>query len=200
MLGIKSCKNVKSTALAACLVSFTALLSDRPLAIANSEDGLLAQNQQPETFISVPSFYVTVMPTDHAQQRMESDNETIVVFATLMGEASSNASVRLDESGRVDLTSSQHELIGSGRTTEFSDLAIASDIVNQLASRDYTVNVNVVSGRQSSDDNLLACDVFEGRMSELQPGVTLRCGLIGEYDSQFLSTSNHSVLRGLSDH
>ncbi|MGB5975219.1 MAG: hypothetical protein WBG38_17975 [Nodosilinea sp.] len=158
----------------------------------------MAQNQQPETLVAVPSFYVTVTLTDQARQRLDG-GETIVIDATLIGEASSDAALALDETGRVDLGRSQHELTGSGRTTQFSDLAIASDTVDQLTSRDYTVNINAGSGRQSGDDNVLSCDFFDGKMSDLQPGVTLKCGLIGEYNNtQFFGTPNHSARRNFS--
>lgn len=200
MLEIKRHRKASLTVLAACLLSSIALPIYASRAIAHPEDDLLAQHHQAEDLVTVTSFYVTVTLTGQAQERLESNHETVVVLATLLGEARTDAELMLDESDRVDLTSSQHELTGSGRTTQFDDLAIVSETVEQLTSRDYIVNINVFSGRRSSDDNLLACDVFESKMSNLQPGVTLRCGLIGEYDSQFFSISNHSVRRDISDH
>jgi hypothetical protein len=192
-------RNMHSTVLATYLLSSLSFSAYVSPARATLGDSLLAQENQLQNLVEVPSFYVTVTLTDPARQRLESADEAIVIVATLLGEASADATLALDESGRVDLLSSQHELTGSGRTTQFNDLEIASSTVDQLASRDYTVNINAGSGRRSSDDNVLACDFFEGKMSNLQPGVTLQCGLIGEYDNQFLSISNHSVRRSLSD-
>lgn len=72
-------------------------------------------------------------------------------------------------------------------------LFVPVSTVNQLASKDYKVNVNVFSGRRSSQDNLLACDFFDGKISKIQPDITLKCGLIGEYTSQYINSSSSPV-------
>ena len=156
-------------------------------------DQVLAQVDHHESLVEVPAFYVTVTLTNQAQQRLDSAGETIVVSASLDGEAQPNASLTLDDVGRVDLGNYQHELTGAGRTTNFSQLHIPASTVSQLVSRDYSVNVNVFSGRRSTQANLLSCDFFDGKLSDIQPGITLRCGLIGEYESQVIDTSNHSI-------
>ena len=44
------------------------------------------------------------------------------------------------------------------------------------------VNVNVVSGRHSSPDNLLSCDFIDGPLTDVQKTpVKLNCGLITEH-------------------
>lgn len=47
------------------------------------------------------------------------------------------------------------------------DLEIPADFYAPLADKDISVNLNIISGRKSSPDNLLRCGILEGRLSEL---------------------------------
>ncbi|MGH8182995.1 MAG: hypothetical protein ACREPH_04975 [Rhodanobacteraceae bacterium] len=54
-------------------------------------------------------------------------------------------------------------------------------VANRLAMLDgpVMVNLNVASARKSSEDNLLACDFIEGKLTDVQKApVALHCGLI----------------------
>jgi hypothetical protein len=65
-------------------------------------------------------------------------------------------------------------------------------IILQPLRNGTTVNVNVSSGRQASPDNIFACDLFDGKISKLQPGITVQCGLIEEYTGRLIESSNES--------
>jgi hypothetical protein len=47
------------------------------------------------------------------------------------------------------------------------DLEIPADFYAPLPDKDISVNLNIISGRKSSPDNLLRCGILEGRLSEL---------------------------------
>jgi hypothetical protein len=111
------------------------------------------------------------------------------VLASITGDPKPGSSIKVNEVGSVDLLNPQVELRGAGQA-RFNNLSIPATTRNQLTSQDYRVNVNVFSGRKSSQDNVLSCDIFDGRISAIQPGVTLKCGLIGEYDGQAIGSVN----------
>lgn len=46
-------------------------------------------------------------------------------------------------------------------------LEIPADFYAPLADKDISVNLNIISGRKSSPNNLLSCGILEGRLSEL---------------------------------
>jgi len=46
-------------------------------------------------------------------------------------------------------------------------LEIPSDFYAPLANKDLSVNLNIISGRKSSPNNLISCDILEGRLSDL---------------------------------
>lgn len=140
--------------------------------------------------VKVPPFYVNVTLTEKARRRLEASKETIIVSVSASGGPKKNSSVKVNEVGLVNLINYQIELPEAGRA-QFNHLLVPTLKLDQLVSQDYEVNVNVFSGRRSSQDNILSCDFFDGKISRIQPGVTLKCGLIGEYDSQCInSTSN----------
>lgn len=140
--------------------------------------------------VKIPSFNVTVTLTEKARTRLEG-KETIIVLASVYGEPKQNATVKLNEMGLVDLTGGQITLPRSGQA-KFKALSAPASKVAQLSNQDYKINVNVFSGRRSSQDNLLSCDFFDSRISKIQPGVTLKCGLIGEYSGQAKNTADSS--------
>ncbi len=153
---------------------------------------------QPGDRVKVPSFYVNVTLTEKARRRLEESKETIIVSASVYGEPKKNSPVKVNDVGLVDLVNNrQIELPGAGRV-QFNNLVISATKLDQLVSKDYTVNINVFSGRRSSQDNLLACDFFDGKISKIQPGITLKCGLIGEYSSQYINSSSNPIRENLS--
>ncbi|MBW4582383.1 MAG: hypothetical protein KME42_22675 [Tildeniella nuda ZEHNDER 1965/U140] len=143
--------------------------------------------------VNVPAFYVNVTLTEKARLRLEKPQETIIVSVSLYGEPKKNSSVKVNEVGLVDLANNRQIALSKAGRAQFNRLVVSASKLNQLVSQDYTVNVNVFSGRRSSQDNLLSCDFFEGKISSLQRGVTLKCGLIGEYNGQYKKSLGNLV-------
>lgn len=168
------------------LLGSTAAHATIPTVLANPQ--IVAQAGQ----VKVAPFAVNVTLTEAARQRLASPKETIIVSVSVSGEPQKNSSIKVNETGLVDLVNQQVELSKAGRA-QFNSLFVPVSTVNQLASKDYKVNVNVFSGRRSSQDNLLACDFFDGKISKIQPGIMLKCGLIGEYTSQYINSSSSPV-------
>ncbi len=47
------------------------------------------------------------------------------------------------------------------------DLEIPQDFYEPLPDKDVSIVLNIISGRKSSENNLLNCDILVGRFSEL---------------------------------
>lgn len=194
MIAIKASVLVKGLRWSALLVylGLAAInTATQSIALANS-----TVSQKGDT-VKVPSFDVNVTLTDKAKRKLKASKETIVVFVSASGEPNKNSSVKLNEVGSVDLFSSQIGLPQTGKA-QFRNLSVSASKLNQLVSPDYNVNVNVFSGRHSSQDNLLSCDFFDGEISKIQPSITLKCGLIGEYSSQYINSSSNPIRKNLS--
>lgn len=149
-----------------------------PTTVSQSRDGAKA-----------PAFDVTVTLTEKARARLASPKETIIVFVSLYGEPKQNTSLKVNEVGLVDLARQEIKLPKAG-VVRFDRLSFPTSTLNQLKSKDYSANINVFSGRRSSPDNLLECDIFDNKISKLRAGVTLKCGLIGEYEGKTIDPSN----------
>jgi hypothetical protein len=77
---------------------------------------------------------------------------------------------------------SDERLVGSDNVATFADTKISQGNWNDLANKDYYVTINVDSERKSSKDNLLDCDVPNGRISTFVGKSTqVSCKLIGEH-------------------
>jgi hypothetical protein len=146
---------------------------------------------QPGNQVPVAPFDINVTLTPAAQRKLQTSKESIIVMASIYGQPKKNSPIKVNEIGSVDLVNAQIQLPGAGRA-RFNQLAIDASKRDQLVSQDYQVNVNVFSGRQSSPDNILTCDFFDGKISKIQPGITVKCGLIEEYTGRLIESSNES--------
>ncbi len=193
---------IASKALLSCGLWVGVATSCYGLALAGSfSSSVLAKSlviaQQPSE-VKVPSFYVKITLTEKARQRLAQAKETIVVSPSISGQPKPGLKIG-DDVGGVPLTTGTVELPGAGQAM-FNQLSFPAGKLNQITDQDYLVNVNAFSGRKSSPDNILSCDFFDSKISKLQPGITLKCGLIGEYKSQFVESSTPSNANSTSPH
>ena len=103
-----------------------------------------------------------------------------MVSAFYFGDPKPNAPAKAtDEMGQVHLGNQDIELHDAGNAL-FDGRAIDHKALAYVDG-DPQVNVNVYSGRHSSEDNLLDCDFFEDaiQIAHAKP-IAIHCGLIGE--------------------
>ena len=126
------------------------------------------------------AFTVRIDLSPVAAQQLARHNETIMASAFYYGVPKANAPAKVaDEMGQVHLGNQEIELreagdaVFDGRAVDHKPLAYVDG--------DPQVNVNVYSGRHSSEDNLLNCDFFEDavQIAHAKP-IAIHCGLIGE--------------------
>lgn len=126
------------------------------------------------------AFTVEVALSDAAERQLGESGETVVVGASFFGDpADGVAQELLNDVGQIDLGRKEVELSGSGRAS-FDRDALKLDLLDAITGPPQ-VNVNVWSGRRSSEDNRLDCDFFQDAIAVAAQGpVRLDCRLLPE--------------------
>lgn len=120
---------------------------------------------------------VTLSPT--ARKLLATRGETIVVSASYYGWPTDGAKMKVDDVGQVDLGREQHVLATPG-VAHFSGARISADTQRALK-QPPEVNINVFSGRQTSPDNVLDCDIFQNAIAiAIKSPVAITCTLLTE--------------------
>lgn len=131
--------------------------------------------------VEIPKFEIQVQLSDSAERVLSSSNESIIVSAFFDGEPKDSVNTELlDEFGQIILGSSQIELIDSRRAI-FENIKIPSNLFSLLKNDNYEVLISVVTGRKSSEYNLIDCEFIQKPISEVKNKVIILNGrLIGE--------------------
>lgn len=131
----------------------------------------------------VPSFSVQVTLSDAASRQFAKSGESVVVAAAYSGAPRPGVDGHeLDDVGQVDLGRVEKELPGAGSVT-FNGNAIPQDKLRLVAGAPQ-VNINVYSGRHSSEDNLLDCDFFQDAIAiAANKPIQIHCRLLTERSS-----------------
>lgn len=131
----------------------------------------------------VGAFVVDVSLSHAAKEQFSRSGESVIVSATYLADPATDAPTRMiDEIGMVDLGSAQVDLPdGEGRAA-FDGSAFRNDRLRFIEG-EALVNINVWSGRKSSPDNLLDCDMFQDSVTVAarQP-IAIDCRLLDEDD------------------
>lgn len=115
----------------------------------------------------VPSFEILIELDEKANHKMISQSETIIVSAELFGTPKDSVdSSLLTELGELYLATPTIELDKPG-VAKFDNIRISKTSYEALADRDFIVLINVFSGRKSSNDNLLNCEMLQEPISKV---------------------------------
>lgn len=125
------------------------------------------------------AFVVEVALSPQAAERM-AQGETVIVSASYFATPRAGIARQLiTEIGTVDLGQQQVELTGAGQA-HIDGSTVMRDRLDQIAGAPE-VNVNVYSGRHTSEDNLLACDFFQDKVAvAVSKPLRLSCRLLTE--------------------
>lgn len=127
--------------------------------------------------VVIPAFEIEVGHSPKAKKVLGDRKETTLVIAYFSGlptnEEDSN------ETGMMHILEKEIELTGNDNIARFAGLKFSKKMYGKLADKDIEVLINVVSGRKSSEDNLLDCGLVEKKVSELSgKRFKLECRLI----------------------
>lgn len=117
--------------------------------------------------VIIPSFEIAVSLSAKAKQKLMKDKETIVVIAYFSGQPKDTTSEEYLKSGEMGITSAQREIKDSG-IAKFEDVKFSKALYDSLVDKDIQLLINVVSGRKSTKNNLLNCDILEDKMSRIK--------------------------------
>lgn len=121
--------------------------------------------------VEIPFFEIELNLSEKAEAKLKTDHETVIVMAYFEGIANiENIPDRYKDRagfGRLHLLSYPIELTDK-RMARFENITFPKDLYDLLENKDIMLLINVFSGRQSTEDNLLEVDILEGNMSELK--------------------------------
>lgn len=128
------------------------------------------------------AFTVVVTLSDAARKKLSQSGESVIVGAEYFGEPAADAGKdMINDIGAIDLGRREVEIPGAGKA-RFDGSALKRDRLAFVKGKPQ-VNVNVWSGRKSSPDNLLNCDMFQNAIEvAAQKPIKLHCRLIAEPD------------------
>lgn len=131
------------------------------------------------------AFAVEVSLSAAAQARLTQGKESIIVSADYLGSPTAAAQAQ-NVPGSHDpwfsVYRKQIELPGAAGTAQFPAVTLDPAKLAWIDTPDAPqVNINVYSGRKSSPDNLLACDMFQDTLAvAARAPVKIACRLIGK--------------------
>jgi hypothetical protein len=135
-----------------------------------------AQEQRPIVF----AFDVNITLSDKAAARLKMRHESIVVSADYSGEPKKDAMGHANEIGMINLGVENIEVIGAEGLVRVTGTKIDIRRLDWIKGP-VMLNVNVYSGRHASENNILACDFFDGSLSSaVRKTPVLHCSLIEE--------------------
>jgi len=132
--------------------------------------------------VLIPSFEIALDVDEKAREKLKADKESILILVYFSGKPTAAAEKKYPEfalEGEIALAKSSLE-ISSSYKTEIENIKFPKTKYDDLADKNISVLVNVVSARKSSNDNLLDCGIVEGKMSTIMGNsFTIKCKLIG---------------------
>ena len=117
--------------------------------------------------VVMPAFTIDVDLSDKARKKLKADSETIIVAAYFSGTPTDTTSEAYRKEGDYFVATSKQEL-QNGHIATFDNVRFAKTRYDSLADKDIQVLINVYSGRRSTGDNLLECDILQEPMSRVK--------------------------------
>lgn len=128
-------------------------------------------------------FDIAVSLSNKAREELHSRREPLVALVSYYGDPTKQAERHADEVGHIQLSPSAStvELPVGATQVQVSGRQVRRERLAWIEGP-VMVNVNIVSGRRSSPDNLLSCDIIDGPLQTVQKApVKLNCSLITEH-------------------
>lgn len=131
--------------------------------------------------LQLPSFQIQIDLDEKAEQKIIDQKETIIIQADIFGTPKDSVDAELlTELGELYLATPRIEIDKPG-IARFDKIRISRKSYDALSDRDFLVLINVFSGRKSSADNLLHCEILQKPISEVVGKThTLKGKLISE--------------------
>jgi len=116
--------------------------------------------------IIIDPFEIEIQLSEKAKDKMVSSNETIIASIFFYGYPKDSSKANSEKDGTLYLVGDKKE-INYGHSIRFDNLKIAKKDYEELADKDFKLNLNVSSGRKSSQENLLNCEGLFDKVSNV---------------------------------
>ena len=142
-----------------------------------------AQDPSQSSQTPVHGFKVNVSYSERAKKKLLDSKETVIAIAYFTGTPKAGTPFRqykqyASRPGPMGLGENEVEVL-PGEAATFQDLKLKQGALPLLDSQGPQLLINVVSGRKSSKDNLLACSIYEGPLKAVEGTVIpIHCKLI----------------------
>jgi hypothetical protein len=142
-----------------------------------------AQDRSPALEAPKHGFRVEVSLSEKAMKKLNESKETVIAIAYFTGAARAGIPFRqykqyASRPGPIGLGETEIEVL-PGKAADFSDLKLNQGALPLLDGSGPQLLINVVSGRKSSENNLLNCDIYEGPLkSVVGTSIPIHCKLI----------------------
>ena len=123
--------------------------------------------------VEIPFFEIELKLSEKAEKKLKNDHESVIVRACVSFIPLNNETVpdqfedKFDFFEELLLSSSQIELTDK-RVARFEHIKFSKDLYDLLKDNDIAVLINVFSGRRSSENNILDCNILEDAISNIK--------------------------------
>ncbi|MFB9080914.1 hypothetical protein ACFFLS_22465 [Flavobacterium procerum] len=126
--------------------------------------------------IEIPSFEIEIDLSKKAEEKLRSENETIIVLTNIFGEPKSDS----NQEGPLALAHSKIELTDK-RKAVFKNIKISEKTYKSLESDKIWATIEIFSGRKSTNNNIIDSDFLEDDVENIiNKKFVLKAKLIGE--------------------
>ena len=115
----------------------------------------------------IPPFEVEVSLNEKANNKLASDNETVIVAAYFTAVPKNQTVDNLTKDGNVNIATARIELVNS-RIAKFDKVKFAKPLYAKIRNGSIDLLINVFSGRKSSESNLLTCQTVQEGESDFK--------------------------------
>ena len=130
--------------------------------------------------VEIPAFEIEIILSTKAEEKLKANKETIIINAAFSGIPKDKTLKEYKKWGEIGIKSCERELFDK-RIAKFEGIKFSKSLYNSLSDKNISLLINVYSGRRSSDNNLLDCDILQDKMSEVKgKRFTIKGKLIGE--------------------
>jgi hypothetical protein len=117
--------------------------------------------------IEIPAFEIEINLSNKADQKLKAGKETIIVKAFFSGIPKDTTLKEYKDDGEIGIVFPEIELSNT-RIAKFQGIKFSRKTYDALADKDITLLINVYSGRKSTSDNLLNCDILSEKISKVK--------------------------------
>lgn len=159
----------KNTIIYIILLSLTSCLNSNTSKnkIGNNSNKLKTEIISEGDSILLPEFEIELKLSEKALEKINKDNESIIVQAYFSGIPTDTTNEDYIERGKMGISSEKIELF-KNKIAKFYNVKISKQIYDELSDKNFEVLINVFSGRRKSSLNLLNSEILQKGINDIK--------------------------------